>query len=314
MIITVTPNSALDLTLIYDSLVLDQVQPAAVTALSTAGKAADAAFVLGALGIPCLATGFIAGTFGKKLVGMLESRGVITDFVEVEGETRINTFVIDRLAKTTTTLTSDSLIVLPSDEEKLLRKIRALARFSGPLVTGGSLPAGVQPEFYACLIRFAKKQHLPVIFDGSGENLVAGLPERPDVIKPNQDELSAFVGREIRDSKDALAAARSIFEKQGVAVVATLGKDGAVAVFNEGDYRLFPLAVESIVSAAGAGDAILAGLAVALDSQRPLVEGLILGAAAAAAVLLTPGTADCRKADVLRLLSEVQIEKISERS
>jgi 6-phosphofructokinase 2 len=62
-----------------------------------------------------------------------------------------------------------------------------------------------------------------------------------------------------------------------------------------------------VVKTAGAGDAILAGLAAALARGQPVEEGLRLGFAAAAAVLLTPETAACRPADVDRLLPQVEL-------
>jgi len=65
--------------------------------------------------------------------------------------------------------------------------------------------------------------------------------------------------------------------------------------------------VENVVSTAGAGDAVLAGIGYALAHRKPLEEGLKLGFAAAGAVIMTPGTADCHKADVEKLLPTIQI-------
>ncbi|MCZ7543052.1 MAG: PfkB family carbohydrate kinase [Anaerolineae bacterium] len=67
-----------------------------------------------------------------------------------------------------------------------------------------------------------------------------------------------------------------------------------------------PVPVE-VVNPAGAGDAVLAGMAAALAQGKPFEEGLRLAFAAAAAVCLTPGTADCRREDVERLLPQVQL-------
>ncbi len=71
-------------------------------------------------------------------------------------------------------------------------------------------------------------------------------------------------------------------------------------------YRI-PALKGQVVNAAGAGDAVLAGLAAALDRGQPVEEGLRLGFAAAAAVVLTPGTADCRRADVERFLPQIEL-------
>jgi fructose-1-phosphate kinase PfkB-like protein len=71
-------------------------------------------------------------------------------------------------------------------------------------------------------------------------------------------------------------------------------------------YRIPPLKVE-VVSAAGAGDAVLAGLAASIERKQPIEEGLRLGFGAATAVTLLPGTADCRKDDVERLSAQIEL-------
>jgi 1-phosphofructokinase family hexose kinase len=311
MILTVTPNTALDLTLFLDHYIADRVIRARLTALSVAGKPVDASYVLGEMGIPNVSTGFAAGVFGQKLVNILEKKNCQHDFVWVNGETRINPIIIDDSARTATTLTSDSLIISQADQNALLKKVREYLRFADCLITGGSLPSGMAPEFYGQLIRMTREAGVPVVFDGSGENLRVGIKEKPTLIKPNRAELSQFVGREIRDLQDAYQAARWLFETTGVGIVATLGEQGAVAVFPEGTFRLLPLDVPEIVSAAGAGDAMLAGLSIALSTRSPLDTGLILGGAAASAVLLTAGTADCRRDDILQFLPDVRVQKIS---
>jgi fructose-1-phosphate kinase PfkB-like protein len=119
--------------------------------------------------------------------------------------------------------------------------------------------------------------------------------------------LEDFLGRPLPRPEDVLAAARELRERHRVAVIATLGKEGAFAVLPGRDYFIPALDVP-IVSPAGAGDATVAGLAAALADRQPLEEGVRLGLAAAAAVIMQPGTADCRKEDVDRLYKDVSID------
>lgn len=307
MILTVTPNSALDLTLCLDEFKTDRVVRAAQTTLSVAGKPVDASYVLGEMGVSSLATGFAAGVFGEKLCRLLRNKGVVTDFVWVDGETRINPILLDRRDGTATTLTSNSLRVSQGDVDRFFLKLEAHLPGVDCMITGGSLPRGLSPGLYSRLLRRARRMGVSVIFDGSGENLRAALEEQPVLIKPNQTELSELLGSKIRDVTDALEASVQVRESMGVGVVATLGEQGAVAAFAEGLYRLMPMVVREVISPAGAGDAILAGLSLALATGSPLVQGLILGAAAAAAVLITPGTADCRRSDILAFLPQVEV-------
>jgi len=89
-------------------------------------------------------------------------------------------------------------------------------------------------------------------------------------------------------------------------LVITLGREGALAILGERSYRI-PVLEIPVASAAGAGDAVLAGLAVALSENKPIQDGLRLGFACATAVCLNYATADCRKTDVEKLLPQVEL-------
>jgi 6-phosphofructokinase 2 len=62
-----------------------------------------------------------------------------------------------------------------------------------------------------------------------------------------------------------------------------------------------------VVSAAGAGDGVLAGLAYSIVQRQPIEEGLKMGIALASAVCLQPGTAEFDVDDYNRLLPQVQL-------
>ena len=94
MIVSVTANTTLDNTLVVPTFKKHRTMRATKTVHSLGGKPTDAAWVLGEMGIPSLALGFAAGAIGKKIEGMLQARGVTTDFTWVKGESRINTIII----------------------------------------------------------------------------------------------------------------------------------------------------------------------------------------------------------------------------
>lgn len=69
----------------------------------------------------------------------------------------------------------------------------------------GSLPPGVPVGAYAQLVRAARAASVPVLLDSSGEPLRRGLAARPDIIKPNSDELAELTGSHepLRATRDA---------------------------------------------------------------------------------------------------------------
>ncbi len=306
MIVSLTPNTTIDLTVFVPKLITDRTLRASRTVYSLGGKPTDASWILGRMGVGSLALGLAAGSVGEKVKAMLEAYGVTTDFVSAEGETRINTVIIDESAGEHTTITSASMFVNPRQLDALLSRYKQALKSASVLITGGSLPPGMNPEFYAEAINMAREQGVPVLFDASQPNLEAGLRAKPDFIKPNNHELSALMGNEL-DSTEALYAAGSdILARYGSEVVISRGKDGALAVLRQGSYRILPIAV-AVSSPAGAGDALLAGLAHAIHHRTPIEAGLRLGVAAATAVCLQPGTAAYEVADMQRFLPQVEL-------
>src|SRR4030042_5365866 len=97
MILTVTPNSALDRVIF-----INQWQPGAVmrttsVVTSVGGKGLDASVVLRTLGVETVGMTFAAGEVGRQLVALLEKYGIVHDIVWVEGETRIAPVIVETL-------------------------------------------------------------------------------------------------------------------------------------------------------------------------------------------------------------------------
>lgn len=306
MIVTVTANTTLDHTVVIPALEKGRTIRAAQSTFSMGGKPADASFILGALGIPSLALGFAAGVIGQKVEELLRARGVVTDFVPVGGETRINTIIVTQDGGEQTTITTSTLEVSPEHLDALRAKYAAALEKARCVVLGGTLPAALSPAFYTEFIALARKRGIPVVFDAADANLRAGLQAAPSFIKPNRAELTALVEHPITSLEEAYQAGRVLLAQYGTASVMSFGAEGALAVLHDCAYRI-PAIPVWVVSAAGAGDALLAGLAAALSRREPIENGLRLGVAAATAVCLTLGTADCRREDVERFLPQVEL-------
>jgi 1-phosphofructokinase family hexose kinase len=304
MIVTVTPNTAIDRTLFVPRFELGQTLRASREAIGMGGKAADASWILGELDQPNLALGFAAGDTGRRMEAMLQARGTKTDFVWVQGSTRENVIIVSEDGQGQTTLAVESLVVTPADVATLVAKVESALAGASCLVLGGSLPPDVPPGTHAQLVRASHAAGVPTLFDASGTALRAGLEARPTVVKPNRSELEELTGLTLASARAVWRAMGGMHERFGTWPIVTLGEEGALALTAEGGYRIEVPQVEA-VSTAGAGDAVLAGLAVSYARGKNLAWGLRLGFAAAAAVLLTPATADCRRADVDRLLPQV---------
>lgn len=307
MILTVNLNTSIDRTLFIDDFVWDKTIRSTQSIVGMGGKATDASWILSELGYANVALGFAASDVGRQMERMLQERGGKTDFVWVKGETRTNIVVIKNNSTSQSTLTSSGLVISEKDRKLFLEKYSHWINKSDCVLIGGSVPKGIPPSIYENLIRQATSKNIPVVFDASGPGLHAGILGRPSIIKPNIDELSDLVKRNIETIDDCYIAAKVIHNKYKISVVATLGSKGAIAVLPDRAYQIMPLKVP-VVSTAGAGDGVLAGLAASYANKLPIEDGLRLGFAAAAAVCLTSATADCHKEDVDSLLKRINIQ------
>ena len=306
MIVSLTANTTLDQTVFIPSLTPGKTIRASQTVQSMGGKPADASWILGEMGIPSLALGFAGGATGKKMEALLNARGVHTDFIWMETDTRINVVIVAEDTGSMTTITTTTMDVTPAALDTLRAQFAALLEGATVVVTGGTLPRGLTPDFYTEFIGMARGRGVPVVFDAAEPNLSAGVAAQPNYIKPNRDELAALTGMTIRTIDDALRAGRQVIEQYGVSPIISLDSEGGLAVLPDRAYRIPALPIE-VVSAAGAGDGVLAGITASLHLGQPIEEGLRLGFACATAVCLQPGTADCRREDVERFLPQIEL-------
>ena len=308
MIITLTPNTGIDYTLQVSSFQLNRTIRATDSAWGMGGKATDASWILGKLGVPSRALGFAAGPNGLRMENMLRERSVETDFVWVEGETRLNTILVVP-GEGQSTITSSSLKAAPNHLSELASKYENALNEASCVVMGGSLPKGLPLEFYAEAIDQAHAHNVPVVFDSSGPSLHVGVKSCPDLIKPNQAELGELLGYLPASRQEVQQAAQKLHDEFGTNVIVTLGSEGAIAVFGENSYFIHPISIP-VVSSAGAGDGVLAGMALAYSRGESLEDGLRYGFALAGAVLQTLGTADLRVEDYQELLPQIRIDQI----
>jgi len=307
MILTVTLNPALDRTYLVRDFAWNSTIRSDKVVPGMGGKGTDASWVLGELGRDNLALGFAAGDTGRMMEKMLRERGCRTDFVWVEGETRVNIVIIGEEGQGQTTLTEPGLQIGPGALEEFRGKFGAALKDASCVVIGGTVPPGVGASIYTELVKSARDAGLPVIFDASGPGLKAGMEGHPTIAKPNIDEIAELIGSPVNTIEEAYKAGRELQNKYGADLIITLGKEGALAVLHGRAYRI-PVLKIHVASAAGAGDSVLAGLAAALSEGRTVEDGLRLGFAAAAAVCLNYATADCRRADVERLMPQVELK------
>ncbi len=306
MIITFTPNPALDHTIVVHRLRWGDVNRFQESHLDPAGKGINVSRMVHRLGWPTIAFAFTAGEIGEVADKALRDEGVQHYFVPVVGQTRINVTVADRDRGLTTSLYGPG----PAVDAESLHALEGLLRFwlqaGRVLVLAGSLPAGVPDGLYAEYVRLARQSGVQTILDADDEPFRHGVAAVPTLIKPNLAEAERLLGRNLSDLPAVVAAARELVGRGIEVVVISMGAQGAVCASRDGVWRAVPPHVERR-STVGSGDSLVAGLAVALARGDDITEGLRVGTAAGAATAMSPGTALGTPAEVAALLPQVRI-------
>ncbi|MGY3337809.1 tagatose 6-phosphate kinase [Streptomyces filamentosus] len=304
VILTVTLNTALDLTYRVPALVPHTSHRVDHSAERPGGKGVNVARVLAALGHETVVTGFSGGPTGERLRELLAPVPRLTDaLVTTEAPTRRTVAVVDAAAGDTTQFNEAGAPVTPAEWAAFRARYTDLLSGARAVALCGSLPPGVHVGAYAELIRTARGAGVPVLLDTSGEPLRRGIAARPDVVKPNADELAGLTGS--RDPRRATLDAR---RRGAHAVVASLGPAGLLAATPDGLWRAaLPAPVHG--NPTGAGDSAVAALLAGLAAATPWPARLTEAAALSAATVASPVAGEYDPSVLTDLLPKVTVTR-----
>jgi 1-phosphofructokinase/tagatose 6-phosphate kinase len=276
------------------------------------GKGVNIARTLKTLGQPVIATGFAGGITGTHIVEQLTEEAILNDFVRIREESRTNTSVLDPTTGEQTEINERGPSVSQHEVELFREKLLYLARGAAIVVFAGSLPRGLEPDFYAVLIRELERTGVTTVIDTEGEPLHQAVRAEPDVVSPNVIEAEELVGHEFASEQE-----RSL----GVREIAALGPHEAIMTLPDGCFaqvlvdgqpciRRVSVEVRESIAKRGSGDAFLAGYIAARYEGRSPDQCLRFGVACGAesTARLGAGLIDPREAR--RLMGDVELSAI----
>lgn len=257
-VVTVTLNPALDLTGNLETLTAGTVNLVDKGSLHPAGKGVNVAKVLAELGAEVTVTGLLGADNQEPFCQLFESLAVTDEFVRVQGASRINVKLVEASGQVSD-INFPGVAVSEQDVDRFEQRLFALAKEHEVFVMAGSLPRGISPELCAGWVDRLQQLGKHVFFDSSKAALAAGLDAAPWLVKPNDEELSDWAGRQLETEQDLIEAAGQLAQKGIANVVVSLGAEGVMWLDGEGWLRSLPPKMD-VVSTVGAGDTLVAGL------------------------------------------------------
>jgi len=311
MIITITLNPAIDKTVEIENFEAGTVNRSLSTRLDAGGKGINVSKVVLSLHGKSKAMGILGRTNGGFIKEYLDNSGIENEFLFVDGDTRTNLKIIDTIKRNNTDINEAGPEVSKEHIEQLKQIVFGDIDRTSILVFSGSVPQKVNKTIYSEWIVAAKKTGAKTILDTDGELLKHGIEAGPFLIKPNIHELERLAGRKLEDNHKIEEFARSLKNKYGIKmIVVSLGEKGALFINKENSILAKGIKVE-VKSTVGAGDAMVAALAYAVDMGFSLEKTVKLAMASGIANVMTSGTQSADYEAIIKLEKLIKVEYLN---
>jgi len=287
-ITTLCLNPALDVTYHVSKLISDQKSRSDSARHDPGGNGINIGRALKRMQVDAHTFCIVAGDVGQLLQRLLEQQLDNVYYEQVDGETRINSTIIEVETQTQYQVT-DAGTQIP--QQQLDRVIDDFVNLTGQgfgIVTGSCQP-NVPCDLYARLVTQININGGKAVVDTHGEALRLAIQAKPFLIKPNRYELETIIGHELATISDVANEARKI-QQQGVNYVCvSLGDEGAILVSPDNSFYAEALNVP-VNTTVGAGDSMVAGLVAGFSINKETSQALRYGIACGAGTVMHPGT------------------------
>lgn len=314
MILCITPNPALDRTLVVPAFRLHDVSRATEVIAVAGGKGLNAARALQRLGGDVTCAGLLGGHTGRLFAQLASQEGLRCDWTWIDAETRLAIIIADGTGRDASLINEPGPLVTHDEWLQFATCVESLAAKSDVVTFSGSVVKGPTPSQFAALLGACVAQGAQVWADSSGEWLraAAGVPRIN--IKVNGEEAAELLGQSVTSMQEAAPAADTLRKRfQLQRVILTLGKRGAACADGESMWLAHPPAVQA-VSSVGSGDCFLGALVLSLSQSGAMADALHSAVAAGAANALSVGGGRFELSDYQHAMNETCVEKYDKAS
>ncbi|HWA96341.1 MAG TPA: bifunctional D-glycero-beta-D-manno-heptose-7-phosphate kinase/D-glycero-beta-D-manno-heptose 1-phosphate adenylyltransferase HldE [Terracidiphilus sp.] len=267
------------------------------------GGAANVAMNIALLGAKTTVVGFTGGDYEEQVLAEdLHSKGVEARFVPIEGFPTITKLRI--LASNQQMLRLDREqpgIPTDSDYQRLLSTALPLLPTCDVLVLSDYAKGSLNQEVCGQLIKAARNLDIPILVDPKGSDFIRYLGAT--TVCPNLKELAAVTGFSMQDENALLNAGEELVRQCDLEFLTVTLSEKGIAVLRPGNRFIAPAIARQVYDVSGAGDTVIAVLALCLASKIGPSTAAELANAAASIVVSKVGTTPIEISELLALLA-----------
>ncbi|MBO4310086.1 MAG: 1-phosphofructokinase family hexose kinase [Lachnospiraceae bacterium] len=320
MILCVSLNPAVDKMLKINTINIGKVNRASLESVHAGGKAVNVAFDLQLQGEEVFVTGFVGGKCGRMILDELKQRNMPNKFVMLSTETRTNMNYIDSFGKVTEILEGGHLVDAKS-EEMFLHLYMNLIKKADMAVLSGSLPIGLNDDFYGSLTDIANRAGVPVCLDASGNALSEAVLHQPFLIKPNLSEFEGLTNHkydlsaldkgfkeffESASFKNVMLEDLMDLRKAGIAIICVTLGDKGMLLYAKDQIIVCNAPEVEVVNTVGSGDCMLSSLIHSLMKNVSILDCAVYASAVSSAHVNTLNVGDIDPELVSKLSGKVK--------
>lgn len=296
MIYTCTLNPAIDLFVATDDLLPNTVNRTSQEDYQANGKGVNVSIILKRLGVDSTALGFIAGFTGKYIEDELHKMGIQTDFIEIDGITRVNMFV--RTKDDEYKIVNRGPFVEDFYRNEMLKKIESLPD-ECTLFVSGSVPRGIEDEIYFEIAKIAQAKNIELILDISSKVLLDCLEYQPFLIKPNREELAHIYDKTELSDDEVIELGYDLLRKGAQRALISLGSKGAIYI-DKSQVVKVNSPKGKVINTACSGDTMLAMFVQKIKTGTTVEQALIYASAAGSSTAFSVGLSDLKDVEELK--------------
>ncbi|NLC31924.1 MAG: 1-phosphofructokinase family hexose kinase [Clostridiales bacterium] len=284
MILSLCLNPSIDKSICLDQLIIGSTNRSCHEAQQPGGKGINCAGVLADLGHEVSVASFISPADEASIAAGLHSRGSRFSAVYVEQRLRVNLKLIDSSRGEVTEINAAGPQVGEKELAQMSDLVGEIAADCEWALLCGSMPPGCPDDYYRQLMGLIRQvsPSCRIALDVPGLPFRFGMQQRPDLVKPNLQELSFYLGYPVKTLDEAYLAAKKLRDEGAGSVIVSMG--GMGALLSTHSLQAFAPALNvPIVSTVGAGDAMLSAYIAGLIEEKSESEAFRLAVGAAAA-------------------------------